>query len=71
MDRFEDVRDISFKCCEWNLVQFDTSRARFLQSSDHLTNSRNEEVGLNVGKYMEDISTLPQISVSIVQDAFG
>ena len=30
LDRFEDVRDISFKCCEWNLVQFDTSRARFL-----------------------------------------
>ena len=30
LDGFEDVRDISFKCCEWNLVQFDTSRARFL-----------------------------------------
>ena len=30
LDRFEDVRDISFKSCKWNLVQFDTSRARFL-----------------------------------------
>ena len=34
-------------------------------------NSRNEEVGLNVSKYMEEISTVTQISVSIVQDAFG
>ena len=71
LNRFEDVRDISLKCSEWNLVQFDTSRARFLQSSDHLTNSRNEEVGLNVSKHMEDISTVAQISMSIIQDAFG
>jgi hypothetical protein len=34
-------------------------------------NSRNEEVGLNVSKYMEDIPTVTQISMSIVQDAFG
>ena len=71
LNRFEDVRDISFKCCEWNLVQLDTSRARFLQSSDHLTNSRDEETGLNVSKYLKDIPTMTQISVSIDQDAFG
>ena len=71
LDGFEDVRDISFKCCEWNLVQLDTSRARFLQSSDHFTNFRDEEIGLNVSKYLKDIPTVTQISVSIVQDAFG
>ena len=30
LDGFEDVRDISFKSSEWNLVQLDTARARFL-----------------------------------------
>ena len=71
LNGFEDVRDVSLKCSEWNLVQFDASRARFLQSCDHLSNTRNEEVGLNVGEHMENISTVTQISMSIVQDAFG
>jgi len=71
LDGFEDIRDVSLKCSEWNLVQFDASRARFLQSCDHLSNTRNEEVGLNVSKHMEDISTVAQISMSIIQDAFG
>ena len=71
LNRLEDVRDVSLKCSEWNLVQFDASRARFLQSCDHLSNTRNEEVGLNVGEHMEDVSTMAQISMSIVQDAFG
>ena len=56
---------------KWNLVQFDTSRARFLQSCDHLSDTRNEETCLNMSKDMEDIPTVTQISVSIVQDAFG
>jgi hypothetical protein len=65
LNGFEDVRDVGLKCSEWNLVQFDASRARFLQSSDHFTNFRDEEIGL------KDIPTVTQISVSIVQDAFG
>ena len=51
--------------------QFDASRARFLQSRDHLANTRNEEVGLNVSKHLENISTVAQISMGIVQDALG
>ena len=68
---FEDVGDVGLECSKWNLVQFDASRARFLQSRDHLSNTRNEEVGLNVSKHMENISTVAQISMSIIQDAFG
>ena len=71
LNGFEDVRDVGLECSEWNLVQFDASRARFLQSRDHLSNTRNEEVGLNVSKHLENISTVAQISMGIVQDAFG
>ena len=71
LNRLEDVRDVSLECSKWNLVQFDASRARLLQSRDHLANTRNEEVGLNVSKYLEYISTMAQISMGIVQDALG
>jgi len=67
----EDVRDVGLECSEWNLVQFDASRARFLQSSDHFPDTRNEEIGLDVSKHLENISTVAQLSMGIVQDAFG
>ena len=70
LNGLEDVRDVGLECSKWNLVQFDASRARLLQSRDHLANTRNEEVGLNV-EHLEYISTMAQISMGIVQDALG
>ncbi len=54
-----------------DLVQFDASRARFLLSSDHFPDTRDEEIGLDVSKHLEDISTVAQLDVGIVQDALG
>jgi hypothetical protein len=71
LNGLEDVRDVGLECSEWNLVQFDASRARFLQSCDHLSDTRNEEFGLDVSKHLENISTVAQLSMGIVQDAFG
>jgi len=71
LNRLEVVRDVGLECSEWNLVQFDASRARFLQSSDHFPDTRNEEIGLDVSKHLENISTVAQLSMGIVQDAFG
>ena len=67
----EDVGDVGLECSEWNLVQFDASRARFLQSSDHFPDTRDEEIGLDASKHLEDISTVAQLDVSIVQDTLG
>ena len=56
LNSLEEVRYISLESCETLLVQSDAARAGFLQIGNHLPDSRNEELGLDVAEDLEDVS---------------
>ena len=66
---FEDIRHISLEGCVTLLVQLDKTTARFLQISNHLPDSRNEELGLDVAEGLQNISAMTQFDVCILHNA--
>ena len=61
LNGLEDVRYI---------VQFDAARAGFLQTGDHLPDSREEELGLDVAEDLEDVPTMTHFDVCVLHDTF-
>ena len=70
LDSLEDIRYVSLEGCETLLVQFDATRAGFLQIGDHLPDFRDEELGLDVAEDLEDVPAMTHLDVCILHDAF-
>ena len=59
----------SLEGCITLLVQLDTTRARFLQIGDHLPDSRDEEIGLDVAEDLKNISAMTHCNVCVLHNA--
>ena len=70
LEGLEDVRYISLEGCETLLVQFDAARAGFLQIGDHLPDSRDEELGLDVAEDLEYGPAMTHFYVCVLHDTF-
>ena len=70
MNSFEDIRYVSLEGCVTLLVWLDATRARFFQIGEHLPDSRDEELGLDVTEDLEDISAMTHFDMWVLHNAF-
>ena len=50
-------------------MEFGAARAGFLQISDHLPDSRDEELGLDVAEDLEDVPAMTHFDMYVLHDA--
>ena len=67
----EDIRDVRLEGCKAFLIQFDATRAGFLQISDHLSDSGDEVLGMDVAEHLEDVMAMSKGNMCVLHDAFG
>ena len=58
LHRFYYARDVGLESSEAFLVQLDAAWAGFLHVSDHLADTGDEVLGLNVAENLEDVSAM-------------